>query len=140
VNYQIAGAVYEVRTYGSVRGMGREPHPTRFAPLLAPRRAPGRAPILAPRRAPGRAPILAQRRAPRHAPGRAPILAPGHAPKLAPILAPRHAPILAPILAPGRAPIPSPGLSLSQSFFRHLVSLLNSICHSDASLQIASDL
>jgi hypothetical protein len=24
-----AGAVYEVRTYGSVRGMGHEPHPTR---------------------------------------------------------------------------------------------------------------
>jgi len=24
------GAVYEARTYGSVRGMGREPHPTRY--------------------------------------------------------------------------------------------------------------
>jgi hypothetical protein len=24
-----AGAVYEVRTYGSVRGMGLKPHPTR---------------------------------------------------------------------------------------------------------------
>jgi len=26
-----AGAVYEARTHGSVRGMGRKPHPTRFA-------------------------------------------------------------------------------------------------------------
>ena len=26
-----AGAVYEVRTYGSVRGMRHEPHPTRFS-------------------------------------------------------------------------------------------------------------
>jgi hypothetical protein len=30
-----AGAVYEVRTYGSVRGMRHEPHPTRcFSWLL----------------------------------------------------------------------------------------------------------
>ncbi len=27
---KITGAVYEVRTHGSVRGMRREPHPTRF--------------------------------------------------------------------------------------------------------------
>jgi len=26
-----AGAVYEARTYGSVRGMRRKPHPTRYA-------------------------------------------------------------------------------------------------------------
>ena len=25
-----AGAVYEARTHGSVRGMGRKPHPTRL--------------------------------------------------------------------------------------------------------------
>ncbi|CAA0369785.1 hypothetical protein ALT785_90084 [Alteromonas infernus] len=25
-----AGAVYEARTYGSVRGMRRKPHPTRY--------------------------------------------------------------------------------------------------------------
>ncbi|MEC8966712.1 MAG: hypothetical protein VX894_15540, partial [Pseudomonadota bacterium] len=27
-----AGAVYEARTYGSVRGMRRKPHPTRYNP------------------------------------------------------------------------------------------------------------
>jgi len=26
-----AGAVYEARTYGSVRGMRRKPHPTRYS-------------------------------------------------------------------------------------------------------------
>ncbi len=29
-----AGAVYEARTYGSVRGMRRKPHPTRYARLI----------------------------------------------------------------------------------------------------------
>jgi len=28
------GAVYEVRTYGSVRGMRHEPHPTRCGKIL----------------------------------------------------------------------------------------------------------
>ena len=29
MEYKNTGAVYEVRTYGSVRGMGQKPHPTR---------------------------------------------------------------------------------------------------------------
>jgi hypothetical protein len=32
VRHVFTGAVYETRTYGSVRGLGREPHPTRCLP------------------------------------------------------------------------------------------------------------
>ena len=35
MEYKNTGAVYEVRTYGSVRGMGQKPHPTRCLPSKA---------------------------------------------------------------------------------------------------------
>jgi len=43
-----AGAVYEARTYGSVRGMRRKPHPTRYSSVVDVVRSDILSPILPP--------------------------------------------------------------------------------------------